>query len=57
MDTRRRVEYILKHNPWILTAFETVGGAFFRLVGHFIKTDESMVLLCSYSGVDQLETV
>lgn len=50
MGVRRRIEYILKHNPWILTAFETIGGAFFRGVGHFIKTDDNLVLLCSYSG-------
>ena len=50
MSARNRIEYILKHNSWIMKLFYVLGSAFFRFIGFFIKTDEKLVLLCSYSG-------
>jgi len=45
MSARGKIEYMLKHNPWILTTFETIGSALFRFLGHFIKTDENLVCI------------
>ena len=50
MPVRNKVEYVLKHNPWIMKSFMGVGSLFFRAVGRLIPIDESLVLLCSYSG-------
>lgn len=50
MGIRNRVEYVLKHNPWIMNSFIGLGSAFFKAVGYFVKTDDSLVLLNSYSG-------
>ena len=50
MNIRNRVEYLLKHNTWIMSSFIGIGSFFFKVVGHFVKTDDSLVLLCSYSG-------
>ena len=50
MSIRGRVEYVLKHNSWIMKSFIFLGSAFFRFVGLFVKTDDSLVLLNSYSG-------
>lgn len=50
MSIRSRVEYVLKHNPWIMNSFIGLGSAFFKAVGHFVKTDDSMILFTSYSG-------
>ena len=50
MSIRNKVEYILKHNSWVLKSFMGIGSLFFRTLGKFISTDYSLVLFCSYSG-------
>lgn len=47
---KRRVEYILKHNPWILKLIMFIGSAIFKFCGLFIKIDEKMILFTSFSG-------
>lgn len=47
---KRQVEYILKHHPCIMDVFITVGSGFFKIVGHFVKTDPSLILFTSFSG-------
>jgi CDP-glycerol glycerophosphotransferase len=50
MLNKKIMEYKLKHNPWIQKAYRILIGSFFRLIGLFVKTDESLVLLTSYGG-------
>lgn len=50
MSVRNRVEYILKHNPWMMSAFIELGSLVFKAAGKLIKTDDSLVLFSSYSG-------
>ena len=47
---KRKIEYILKHNPWILNTFIALGSAFFKFVGMFVKTDPKLILFTSFSG-------
>ena len=50
MSFRNRVEYILKHNQWIMRCFVGIGSLIVRFVGLFVRVDNSLVLFCSYSG-------
>lgn len=50
MGVKRKVEYVLKHNPWILKCFRCTGSLFFRFVGLFVKTDPQLILFTSFSG-------
>ena len=50
MSIRGRFEYVLKHNSWIMKTFIFLGSSFFRFIGLFVKIDDSLVLLNSYSG-------
>lgn len=50
MLNKKTVEYKLKHSPWIQRTYRILFSAFFRLIGLFVKTDESLVLLSSYGG-------
>ena len=47
---RKRIEYILKHNQWILSFFVICGSLFFRIIGLFVKKDQKLVLFVSFSG-------
>ena len=47
---KRKIEYRLKHTPWILNSFINVGSAFFKTVGAFVKTDPNLILFTSFSG-------
>lgn len=47
---KRKIEYILKHNPWIMKLFILLGSTFFKVCGLFIKTDDRMILFTSFSG-------
>ncbi len=47
---KRKLEYILKHNPWIMRIFVALGSTFFKLCGLFVKTDERLILFTSFSG-------
>lgn len=50
MGIKRKIEYILKHNPWILKLFRWTGSLFFRFIGLFVKTDPKLILFTSFSG-------
>ncbi len=50
MSFRNKVEYILKHNQWIMRCFTCLGSLFFRFVGLFVRVDRTLILFCSYSG-------
>lgn len=50
MSVKSKFEYLLKHNPIILSSFIAVGSAFFKFVGMFVKTDDKMILFSSFSG-------
>lgn len=50
MAVKKRIEYILKHSPWMLKAFINLGSVFFKTVGVFVKTDSSLILFNSFSG-------
>ena len=50
MGIKRRIEYTLKHTPWILNTFIGIGSAFFKAVGTFVSTDEKLILFTSFSG-------
>lgn len=50
MGIKRRIEYKLKHTPWILSTFIVLGSAFFKTVGVFVKTDPKLMLFTSFSG-------
>lgn len=50
MGIKRRIEYTLKHTPWILNSFIGIGSAFFKVVGTFVRTDEKLILFTSFSG-------
>ena len=50
MGIRNRLEYDLKHNLWIMKLYICLGSFFFKLIGCFVKTDENLVLINSYSG-------
>lgn len=47
---KKRLEYVLKHNPYIMRLFMAVGSIFLRFLGLFVKTDERMMLFTSFSG-------
>lgn len=50
MELKRKLEYTLKHTPWLLNAFIGLGSRFFRFVGLFVKTDPQLILFTSFSG-------
>ena len=50
MALKRKVEFVLKHNPWVLRSFVSVGSAFFKIVGRFVDTDPNLILFTSFSG-------
>lgn len=50
MYFKRKLEYTLKHTPWILNTFIKLGSAFFKIVGFFVKIDPSLILFTSFSG-------
>ncbi len=50
MSIRSKAEYFMKHNPWFMNTFISIGSALMKAAGFFVKTDPSLVLLCSYSG-------
>lgn len=50
VSIKRRIEYVLKHTPWILNTFISLGSAFFKTVGAFVKTDPELILFTSFSG-------
>jgi len=50
MTIRNRIEFLLKHNPWIMKMFIALGSFFMRFVGSFVRIDNNLILFCSYSG-------
>lgn len=47
---KRKVEYFLKHTPWIMNLIIVVGSAVLKFIGLFIKQDDKMILFVSFSG-------
>ena len=48
---RQRLIYILKHNTAIQTIYRFVMSFVFRVIGLFVKTDDSLVLFVSFMGM------
>lgn len=44
MNLKKRIEYILKHNAAIYDCYRVMCGFGLRTLGHFIKTDNNLVL-------------
>lgn len=47
---RERLIYILKHYRFIQKMYTVIMGAFFRVLGRIIPTDENLVLISSFMG-------
>lgn len=47
---KRKIEYFLKHNSWVMKTFIAVGSAFFNILGKFVKVDDHIILFTSFSG-------
>ncbi len=50
MGIKSKVVYFLKHNNAFKQTYMTMGSLFFRLLGGFIKTDESLALFVANIG-------
>ena len=53
---RDKIEYILKHNLWVLSLYKVVMSAAFRFLGLFVKTDENLILYNSYMGNSKFDS-
>ena len=47
---KKRFEYILKHNSCIQFLYKSIMSCIFRIIGLFIKTDNSLILFNSFGG-------
>lgn len=47
---KARIEYAIKHYPWIQAIYKTSMSAAFRFIGLFVKTDPNLVLYNSMIG-------
>lgn len=47
---KRKLEYLLKHTPWLMSFFIGAGSAVLKFIGLFVKVDEKMILFVSFSG-------
>ena len=47
---KRKLEYLLKHTPWLMRFFIGAGSAVLKFIGLFVKVDEKMILFVSFSG-------
>ena len=47
---KRKLEYLLKHTPWLMSFFVGAGSAVLKFIGLFVKVDEKMILFVSFSG-------
>lgn len=47
---KRKLEYLLKHTPWLMSFFIGAGSAVLKFIGLFVKVDERMILFVSFSG-------
>ena len=47
---KRKLEYLLKHTPWLMSFFIGTGSAVLKFIGLFVKVDEKMILFVSFSG-------
>ena len=47
---KRKLEYLLKHTPWLMSFFIGAGRAVLKFIGLFVKVDEKMILFVSFSG-------
>lgn len=45
---KNKIEYILKHNEFILTLYKVIMSRLFQFIGLFIKIDENMVLFSAH---------
>ena len=49
-ELKKRIEYILKHNTGIQFFYKHCMSALFRIIGLFVRTDNSLVLFNSFGG-------
>ena len=47
---KKRIEYVLKHNTGVQFLYKHCMSTVFRIIGLFIRTDNSLVLLNSFGG-------
>lgn len=47
---KRKLEYLLKHTPWLMSLFIGAGSVVLKFIGLFVKVDEKMILFVSFSG-------
>lgn len=48
---RRRIIYILKHNPILQMIYRVLASCILRAIGVFVKTDNNLVLFVSFMGM------
>lgn len=47
---KKRLEYVLKHTPWLMSLIVWFGSIVFKFIGIFVRVDEKLVLFVSFSG-------
>ena len=47
---KKHLEFILKHNLIIQKLYKVIVGNIFRAIGHFLKTENNLVLINSFGG-------
>ena len=50
MKLKRKFEYALKHNSFMMKSFVFLGSIFFRIIGLFVRVEDDLILFSSFSG-------